>query len=58
MDTEARIAALQQKHRELENTIDQELQHPNFDSLQLTELKRQKLRIKDEISRLEHDAVH
>lgn len=44
------VQALQQKHEGLERQIHTELNRPQPDDAILTDLKRQKLRIKDEIS--------
>lgn len=54
MDCEARIDALTNKHHELEEAIEDENQRPLPDSLRLLQLKREKLRIKEEIVRLRH----
>jgi hypothetical protein len=44
------VEALRAKHAELENLIDEEEHRPHPDDLVITELKRQKLRIKDQIA--------
>jgi hypothetical protein len=44
------VEALRAKHAELENLIDEEEHRPHPDDLIITELKRQKLRIKDQIA--------
>ena len=54
MDADARVADLSSKHADLERAIDEEIQRPMPDSLLVSQLKRQKLRIKDEIFRLQH----
>jgi hypothetical protein len=54
MAIEAHIAELAEKHRVLEAAIEEELNHPFADSLKITELKREKLRLKEVISKLEH----
>ena len=54
MELEARVSALTSKHTELEHAIEEETQHPMPDSLRISEWKREKLRIKDEIYRLQH----
>ena len=46
------IASLQDKHAELENAIETETSRPLPDEMLIQELKRQKLRIKDEIVRM------
>jgi hypothetical protein len=40
------------KHAELEHQIEEESHRPMPDSLHLTELKRQKLKVKEEITQL------
>jgi hypothetical protein len=50
MTTEVRIDSLTQKHASLERAIEEENQRPHPDDFRLTELKREKLRIKDEIA--------
>jgi hypothetical protein len=46
------LADLEQRHRALEAEIDEILAHPATDELRVTELKRRKLHLKDEIARL------
>ncbi|MEZ5889544.1 MAG: DUF465 domain-containing protein [Xanthobacteraceae bacterium] len=46
------LADLEQRHRMLEAELAEMLQHPSVDDLQLVELKRRKLQIKDAIARL------
>ncbi len=50
---EARIAALQLKHQTLEGQIDAERSRPQPDASRLVELRWEKLRIKDELDRLQ-----
>ncbi|RMF39056.1 MAG: DUF465 domain-containing protein [Alphaproteobacteria bacterium] len=52
MSLTAHLAELRKKHEMLAQTIEAESQHPGVDHLRLTELKREKLRLKDEIARL------
>jgi hypothetical protein len=47
------IAALQRRHQELEAQLELELQHRSADQLLMSELKRKKLEIKDELSRMQ-----
>ncbi len=47
------IEALRAKHVTLKQEIDEENQRPYPDDIRITELKRRKLRIKDEIVSLE-----
>ena len=57
MAIEARIVELSEKHHKLKLAIEEEVQHPCLDNLHLTELKRQKLQVKDEISRLQQEVT-
>ena len=52
MSTDERIQTLRQRHAALEQELHEEGLRPLPDSGLITELKRQKLRIKDEIVRL------
>lgn len=52
MPAEARIRELDHRHMQLESRIEAELKHPSADTLHLAELKRQKLRLKEEIENL------
>ena len=53
MTIEARIRELGNRHRQLDETIQEEFGSPAADQLQVRELKRQKLRLKEEITSLE-----
>jgi len=53
MTVQAHLSELTTKHRALEEKIEKALLHPSVDDLEINELKRQKLSIKDEIVRLE-----
>ncbi len=52
MSLEAHIEGLSKKHRSLHKQIESVLARASFDELKLAEMKREKLRIKDEIERL------
>jgi hypothetical protein len=59
MSMQAHLAELEKRHQALENEINDALAHPSTDALQLAELKRRKLQLKDEMTRLRQDAsVH
>jgi hypothetical protein len=49
---ETHLAELEKRHQALERQIEDALQHPGIDTLTLTELKRRKLSLKDEIEKL------
>jgi len=53
MSYDDHIEALRNKHQGLEEELKQETQRPLPDSAAIAKLKREKLRLKDEIARLE-----
>jgi hypothetical protein len=57
MTTKADRAELerQQQHKALEHEITDALAHSSTDDLKIAELKRRKLKLKDEIERVRHD---
>jgi hypothetical protein len=59
MAIESHLAELEKRHQALEQEISEALTHPSSDDLQIAELKRKKLHVKDEITRLRHEVfVH
>ena len=52
MEDDVQVETLRAEHKDLEQQIDQELEKPAPDAIRIQELKRQKLRIKDEIAKL------
>ena len=52
MALEARIRELGSRHQSLEEEIQDELRRPAGDDLRLQELKRQKLKLKEELEAL------
>jgi hypothetical protein len=54
MSTEVRLAELERRHSALEAEIAKARAHPSIDDLQIVELKRRKLVVKDEIARLQN----
>jgi hypothetical protein len=54
MSKEAHLAELERRHRTLEAEITEARAHPSIDDLQIVELKRRKLLLKDEIARLQN----
>ena len=52
MAVEARIRELGSRHQSLEQAIQDELRRPAADDIRLKELKRQKLRLKEEMESL------
>ena len=55
MVNDAQMETLTKRHQELEAAIAAEIKHPAFDELHVVELKRQKLRIKDQMEELRLD---
>ena len=52
MPVSGHLDVLSDKHRSLERQLEQALSHPSVSDFELSQLKREKLRIKDEIQRL------
>jgi hypothetical protein len=52
MSLEARIRELSERHKRLDAAIAAELKHPAGDDMRIHDLKRKKLRIKDELMNL------
>ncbi len=52
MTMEDRVESLKARHALLEREIDDEAHRPLPDQIHVTELKRQKLKIKEEIARI------
>ena len=57
MGLESHIQELADKHHKLDEQIQEELHRPHPDDIALSELKKRKLRLKEEIERLRHE-VH
>ena len=53
MSLQAHLGELHAKHRALEHELAEAINHPASSDAEIAELKRKKLRIKDEITRLE-----
>jgi len=56
MSIETHLAELERRHRALDAEIAEARAHPSVDDLQIVELKRRKLLVKDEIERLKMDS--
>lgn len=52
MTAQARKVALERKHAELESALHHLSQNPSADSLETAALKREKLRVKDELLKM------
>ncbi len=59
MAMKAHLDTLTQRHQELDAAIAAEMKHPSHDDTRINELKRLKLRIKDQIQTIKHqDETH
>ena len=54
MSLQGHIAELSRRHQSIDRQIEAEKIHPACDSVRLSELKRKKLLLKDEIAKLRH----
>lgn len=52
MSLSSHLAELRKKHASLEIRIEKECRSPGSEDLQIAELKRERLRLKDEITRI------
>lgn len=54
MSLQGHIAELSRRHQTIEKQIEAEKAHPATDPIRLSELKRKKLLLKDEMTKLRH----
>jgi hypothetical protein len=54
MTIASHLVELRKKHEALSEIVEQEQRKPGSDALKIAELKKQKLRLKEEIARLSH----
>ena len=52
------LAELSERHRLLELKIQEEMARPGSDDLQISRLKKEKLKIKDEMTKLQGNSRH
>jgi hypothetical protein len=57
MSLQSHLAELERRHLSLQREIEKEELHPSVDELKLHELKRRKLLLKDEITKLRQGPV-
>jgi hypothetical protein len=57
MALQGHIQELSEKHKQLKELIEAEMAHPDWDDVRVSALKKEKLRIKDELERL-RNSVH
>ena len=55
MTIKADLSELERRHKAIEKEIAEALAHSSTDDLKIAELKRRKLKLKDEIERARHD---
>lgn len=58
MSVETHLIELERRHHDLDTEIEEALNHPSIDTVTLSELKRRKLLLKDEIARLKGASLH
>lgn len=58
MSLASHLAELKRKHGDIEREIDEASNHPSYDTLELAQLKRRKLALKDEIEKLRSPTRH
>ncbi len=58
MSLQNHLSELERRHGNLEREIAKERIHPAADAVKVTELKRRKLVLKDEIAKLRNETLH
>ncbi|WP_310618855.1 YdcH family protein [Flexibacterium corallicola] len=58
MSIQARLSELERRHASLEKEIEGTALHPSVDSLEIAELKRRKLLLKEQISQIKIQQPH
>lgn len=58
MALQGHINHLSNQHKKIENIIQSEMSNPDWDEIRVAALKKQKLRIKDELERLRATTVN
>lgn len=58
MALSSHLQELSEKHRQLERRIEEEIGRPGSDDLTIRKLKREKLKLKDQITKLASDTRH
>lgn len=53
MTMSTHLQELRRKHQSLSDQVEEAQRSPSFDSARITEMKKQKLRLKEEIERLQ-----
>ncbi len=55
MSIHARLAELERQHKAIEKALADAMKHPSTDDLEIADLKRRKLQLKDEIAHLKNE---
>ncbi len=58
MAIQGHINHLSNQHKKIENIIESEMSNPDWDEIRIAALKKQKLRIKDELERLRATTIN
>ncbi|PZQ84379.1 MAG: DUF465 domain-containing protein [Ancylobacter novellus] len=58
MSMQAHVAELERRHQALEKELREEINRPSSNDVRVADLKRRKLLLKDEITRLMSATVH
>lgn len=58
MTIETHLHELERRHEALDRRIEEAITQPGSDDLEIADMKKQKLRLKDEIERLREDSLH
>lgn len=58
MSLASHLEELQRKHGDIEREINEAMAHPSIDDLEIVNLKRRKLALKDEIEKLRSRTTH
>ena len=58
MALSAHLYELSERHRQLDRRIEEEMSRPGSDDVEIRRMKRQKLKIKEEIDRLSSTSRH
>jgi len=58
MSMQAHVAELERRHQALERELREEISRPASNEVRVADLKRKKLHLKDEITRLKVDHLH
>lgn len=53
MTLASHLQELRRKHESLSDMVEQAQRHPSTDTIEIAEMKKQKLRLKEEITRLQ-----